>query len=685
MVNYNQQFKDQVIVTIRNSNDNNQFDSSLTSNNVLYAVGQKTSNNFDQLKSVTQLNLWSVKQDTILNLSVGGSVHVYDDDGNLTYINLNGYADSQKTYFSGLLSHPNSFNTRDNNVRFDNFAPIAGMTKNIADLSDTSNVGTFTATITVPNDVKCNYSSGTHKFIKTESVNFLLDGNLQKGDTLTVKRTGRQDLTTTLNFDTDLAFTNLGMSDQTNLEFIYTHKNEPTKPTTVTFTSSDPGIQWLNATMQDSGTSFQNTVIVQKSYALKNKLKVGYTDKTGQTGVLTFTDDSYNGFDGDSSNNKWILNINSGYTSLSIPANQATYKQYELIPTLQNAELTVPKGVVDDYDKTHYYLDPKNTTITIKANEGYTFNDNGSLSYQRTTDQTATTITIPATNTDTVTFSLPTDFDWYNLNTFQTFTLTIGATKAEVVESAGGFTNIYKADYTNLLKFSNEVIVKSTNSGNLQPYDFTQYIHNLIMLPFNIPATTESAIIAGNETFTTKLPTVDKPYLKVDLGKIKVNEQYKNAYDYYQVKTRLMLPFTDMIELDPMHVINQTVSIEYNVNVINGDTTINLLNGSDLFYSKQVNLASEIPFMTNIQKGSQYTVINRLKTVFRNSIKQAYIIIEQPTPILNSDFYPTREVGKVTNYQGRLKASLLDDSGIDDSADFAELQSLLSQGVIYNA
>ena len=685
MTNYNQRFKDQVIITIHNSNDYNQFDSSLTSNNVLYAVGQKTSNRFDQLRSVTQLVLWSVKQDTILNLSVGGSVRVYDDDGNLGYISLNGYADSQKTSFSGKLSQPLSFNTRDNNVRFDDFAPSAGMTKNIADLSDTGNVGTFTATITIPDDVKCNYSNGTHKFIKTESINILLDGNLQKDDTLTVKRTGRQDLTTTLNFSTDLAFTNLGVSDQTNLELIYKHKNEPAQPTTVTFTSDDPGIQWQNATMQDSGTSFQNTVIVQKGYALKNKLKVNYTDKTGQTGVLTFTDDSYNTFDGDSSNNKWILNINSGYTSLSIPANQATYKQYEIVPTLQNAELTIPKGVVDDYDKPHYYLDPKNTTITIKANEGYTFNDNGSLSYQRSNEQTASTIPIPASNTDTVTFNLPADFDWSNLNTFQTFKLTIGATKAEVVESAGGFTNIYKADYTNLLKFSNEVIVKSTNSGNLQPYDFTQYIHNLIMLPFNIPAGTESAIIAGNETFTTKLPTVDKPYLKVDLGKITVSEQYKNAYDYYQVKTRLMLPFTDMIELDPMHVINQTVSIEYNVNVINGDTTINLLNGSDLFYSKQVNLASEIPFMTNIQKGSQYTVINRLKTVFRNSIKQAYIIIEQPTPILNSDFYPTREIGKVTNYQGRLKASLLDDSGIDDSADFAELQNLLAQGVIYNA
>ena len=685
MVNYNQQFKDQVIVAIHNSNDYNYFDSSLTSNNVLYAVGQKTSNNFDQLKSVSQLSLWTVKQDTILNLSVGGSVRVHDDDGNLGYISLNGYADSQKTSFASRLSQPLSFNTRDNNVRFDDFAPSAGMTKNIADLSNTSNVGTFTATITIPDDVKCNYSSGTHKFIKTESVNFLLDGNLQKDDTLTVKRTGRQDLTTTLNYDTDLAFTNLSVNDQTNLELIYKHKNEPAKPTTATFTSSDPGIQWQNDSMQDSGTSFQNTVIVQKGYALKNKLKVNYTDKTGQPGVLTFTDDSYNTFDGDSSNNKWILTINSGYTSLSIPANQATYKQYELIPTLQNAELNIPKGVVDDYDKTHYYLDPKNTTITIKANEGYTFNDNGSLSYQRSNEQTVSNITIPASNTDTVAFNLPADFDWSNLNTFQTFKLTIGATKAEIVKTAGGFTNIYKADYTNLLKFSNEVIVKSTGSGSLQPYDFTQYIHNLIMLPFKIPATSESAIIAGNETFTTKFPTIDNPYLKVDLGKITVNEQYKNAYDYYQVKTRLMLPFTDMIELDPKHVINQTVSITYNVNVINGDTTINVSNDDDIFYSNQVNLASEIPFITTIQKGSQYSVINRLKTVFRNSIRQAYIIIEQPTPILNSDFYPTREIGKVTNYQGRLKASLLDDSGIDDSIDFVELQNLLSQGVIYNA
>lgn len=141
-----------------------------------------------------------------------------------------------------------------------------------------------------------------------------------------------------------------------------------------------------------------------------------------------------------------------------------------------------------------------------------------------------------------------------------------------------------------------------------------------------------------------------------------------------------MLPYTNMIELDPKHVINQTVSIKYIVNVVNGDTTINLSNDDDVFYSNQVNLASEIPFISSATKGSQYTVINQLKTVFRNSIKQAYIIIEQPTPVLNSDFYPTNEKGTLKGYTGNVKASLLNNMDINNN-DLDALQNLLETGV----
>lgn len=684
-MNYNQKFKDEVIVTI-SENDGNLFDSSISDNKVFSAIGQKTSGNLNSVTDVKRIDVWVVKPDAILNLEDGG-IKVYDDDGSITTITLSGLSSKQWARVGSNLVKHLRFGTRDTNIRFDNFNDMDGMTQDISDLMDSSNVVSFDLKTTTPSDVTCNYTTGSHSYIKGESVNVTFDGNIKKGDTIIIKRNGRNDLTTTIQFDSDLIFSGLGFDNVTNAEFIYKHDEAPQPPkpaekTTVQFTSSDDGIQWQNATMVDGGSNFTNPVIIQKGYELRKPLAVEFTDKNDKTTTLTYGSGSTIYFDGDNSEkNKWNLTINTGYKKLNIKAGQTKYKTYELEPTLQNAKIIEPQPIEDDYGKQHYYLDPKHTTIKLQANDGYTFESDGSLTYQRDLLDQAT-LTIKATHTNTATVTLPTDINWSIQDDFM---LTMGAVKSEIVETTGGFTNIYKADYTNLLKFSNEVIVKVTGGtgAGVQSYDVTPYINNLIMLPFDVPTGDKSAIVAGNETFTTQLPTVDNNYLTVDLGKIKVDEQYKNGFDYYQVKTRLMLPYTNMIELDPKHVINQTVSIKYNVNVVNGDTTINLSNNDDLFYSNQVNLASEIPFISSATKGSQYTVINQLKTVFRNSIKQAYIIIEQPTPVLNSDYYPTNEKGTLKGYTGNVKASLLNNMDIN-SNELNALQNILETGVKIN-
>lgn len=682
MANYNQKYKNDVIVTVIQS-DGNSYDSSVSDNGYFAAVGQKTSGNLNSISQVTDINIWAVKPDTILNLE-DGQIKVYDDDGNLALLNLRGQSNNQQSGLNIHLPHPLHFNNRDHNIRFDDFNSLDGMTQDIEDLLNSENVVSFDLKTTTPSDVKCNYTTGNHSYIKGQSFNLTFDGNIKKGDTITLKRSGKKDVTCKILFDSDYIFSNLGFDGVTNAEFIYTHGEAPQPPkpvekTTVEFTSSDDGIQWQNATMVDSGSNFTNPVIIQKGYELRQPLAVEFTDKNDKTVTLTYGSGQTVYFDGDTPNkNKWNLTVNTGYKKLNIKAGQTKYKTYELQTTLQNAKIIEPQAIEDDYGKTRYYLDPKHTTITLQANDGYTFESDGSLTYQRDILDRET-LTIKATHTNTATITLPTDIDWSNQDYFM---LTMGAVKSEIVETTGGFTNIYKADYTNLLKFSNEVIVKITGGqgGSIQSYDVTPYINNLIMLPFNVPTGEKSTIVAGNETFTTQLPTVDNNYLTVDLGKIKVDEQYKNGFDYYQVKTRLMLPYTNMIELDPKHVINQTVSIKYIVNVVNGDTTINLSNNGDLFYSNQVNLASEIPFISSATKGSQYTVINQLKTVFRNSIKQAYIIIEQPTPVLNSDFYPTNEKGTLKGYTGNVKASLLNNMDIN-SNELNALQNILETGV----
>ena len=680
MVNYNQKYKNEVIVSIT-ENDGNNYDSSVTDNGYFSAVGQKTSGKFTKISRVRQVNVWAVKPDTILNPD-GNKIKINDDDGPLAVMYTRSVNNKQLTSIGTDVSL--RFTSRDNNVRFDSFNSN-GMTQNIDDLMNRENVVLFDLKVTSPSDVKCNYTTGKHYYIKNQSLNLTFDGDIKKGDKIILKRSGHNDVISTIQFDTDFIFSNLGFNNVTKAEFIYTHGDTPQPPkpvekTTVEFTSSDDGIQWQNTTMIDSGSNFTNPVIIQKGYELRKPLAVDFTDKNDKTTTLTYGKDTFLYFDGDApSKNKWNLTVNTGYKKLNIKAGQTKYKTYKLVPTLQNAKIIEPQPIEDDYGKSRYYLDPKHNTIKLQANDGYTFESDGSLSYHRDNRLDQETLTIKATHTNTVSITLPSDINW-SIQEF--FTLTMGAVKSEIVETTGGFTNIYKADYNNLLKFSNEVIVKLTGgaSAGIQSYDVTPYINNLIMLPFNVPTGDKSNIVAGNETFTTQLPTVDNNYLTVDLGKIKVDEQYKNGFDYYQVKTRLMLPYTNMIELDPKHVINQTVSIKYIVNVVNGDTTINLSNNDDLFYSNQVNLASEIPFISSATKGSQYTVINQLKTVFRNSIKQAYIIIEQPTPVLNSDFYPTNEKGTLKGYTGNVKASLLNNMDIN-SNELIALQNLLETGV----
>lgn len=101
----------------------------------------------------------------------------------------------------------------------------------------------------------------------------------------------------------------------------------------------------------------------------------------------------------------------------------------EITPKLQNATITVPAKTVDSLGGTHWYLsnDVKSvaTNVTLKADEGYTFESDGSITYQGSYD--SQTEPIPASHTDSVTFKLP-DFDWNDQ--FDPLTLTMSAVKA---------------------------------------------------------------------------------------------------------------------------------------------------------------------------------------------------------------------------------------------------------------
>ena len=297
----------------------------------------------------------------------------------------------------------------------------------------------------------------------------------------------------------------------------------------------------------------------------------------------------------------------------------------------------------------------KDTEIDIKANEGYIFKENGTIKYNQQLLYNRPTATITANGTDTIKFPLPKDWDWEHQSSI---TLSLKSVKDELVEKTGGYLNMYLTNYQELGEFSRNVLTTfGTNGVNV--YNEVPYISNLHILPIAIPEdyqTEKTQVVVGNHTVSTTMTGINNNKLTVDLGTITVTKQFNNAYDYNDVKTRLVLPFTNNLDLDIKHTIGKSIHIKYNIDIPTGDTTVTLSEDGYTFLTKQINLSRKIPFITSATNQDQYAVVNAFKTIFDNQTLTAYLITEQYEPNLNNDYYETLEKGQLKDYNGNVKA-----------------------------
>lgn len=545
---------------------------------------------------------------------------------------------------------------------------------------DTTSTAFNLKKIDFPSDISCNYNqAGSIQY--AGSVPLYISGNLKTGDTFTISRSKHTPIDTvaTIKYDTTGMFGDFGTEPGEEWTLTYKHNNvnpDPTPTTrTVTYTSSDAHISWLNATTTN-GTKETNTIHFSQGYCVDADFNIDITYHDGTSKRFPYQLPSTNKGITYSDQKLTVPDLTNA-TTVNIPS-QSKLIQGELTLNLENCDITVPQPITDSSGKVHYYIDTNNRNITIKAHPGYVFTNDGNFKYIKYGSVYTSTVTIPASNSDTIAITIPDNF-----NPLYPVTVTFGATQPDVVEDTGGFVNFYKADYPLLVSFSNEWINTVSGNGAINVYDVSNYVSNLIMVPLEIPATlinAKSSIVAGNQAYKTEMPTIDAHNYIYDLGSIDTPEIYKNGFDYYQVKTRLVLPFTDTVDLDPKHVINKKITIKYDVNFQNGDTTVIIANDNGVFFTKPFNLAKEIPFVTASTNKSQYAVINRLQDRFNNGVHQAYMLIEQPTPVLNNDYYNTIERGQLKAYTGNVKAELLTNMNVPNS-DLPTLQNLLRKGV----
>lgn len=319
-------------------------------------------------------------------------------------------------------------------------------------------------------------------------------------------------------------------------------------------------------------------------------------------------------------------------------------------------------------------IDRKLNAINLTADSGNTFQTNIQVLFY-SGNKVVSDYNIDGNNKDTITIPLNTTPDNTITDTMDDMRLIATATP---VNSSVGYEHNYLITDTELSSLSSTVMWDATSDGT-EVYDISQFISNIIELPFvvNTP-TTVNPISLGKKHSSVVSHEAKNRFLSLDLGTIKVPAKYNNGYDYQNRSIKLYTPFVPPITIDNDNAIEKTIHIIYKIDISNGNLTVNLYNDDILFFTGINNIANRIPFLNRVKN----TIISQDTHFNDNDIRQPYILITREQPILNSDYYPTNERGLIKEYNGNIQVRLLNNINIPYN-ELSELTRQMESGVKY--
>lgn len=435
-------------------------------------------------------------------------------------------------------------------------------------------------------------------------------------------------------------------------------------------------------TEQDTSTLPHSKVTFELSHCT-----VEPNDTTVTNGVHSWTFTAENGYVFDQTGG--VMNVNTGESGDEIPktgTNVTHLNNYDVeqditimlaahqqkattIPIKQNLTNVRSNVTTDEIGRTL-------NAIQLTANTGYSFqSDIQVLFYAGST--VASEYNVDGNNKSDITIPLNTTKDNTITDNMTSIVLTAAATKDD---TGTGYEHNYLVTDTELNALSNEQIWNYVGGDtNEEHYNVSAYINNLIQLPFKVDTQTSvQRISLGRVQAHTVSHEAKLKIINLDLGVVNVPKKYNNAYDYQTQSIKLYAPFVPPITIDPINAINKAIHIVYNVDLSNGNLTINLYNDNVLFFTGTNNIGSQLPFLNTLKN----TIINRDSHFNDNDVRQPYIVVTRETPILDSDYYPTIERGMIKNYNGNVKVRLLNNINIPNN-ELAELTNKLESGVKY--
>lgn len=310
------------------------------------------------------------------------------------------------------------------------------------------------------------------------------------------------------------------------------------------------------------------------------------------------------------------------------------------------------------------------STIEISVPTGYeiqvaTFRDD----YGFETSYKISTSKLIATTTDTLNF-----MSGFNLEVKQ------------LTPNVQGVNQVYELDEKSVGVISSKQF-EFFNGQTLIKYG--DYILGLIKLPFPIPKeliVSENAIVKiGNFDSGVKGKLLNAEKLTINLGSITTPLKFNNTLDFINTACILYLPYCEPINLENDYVIGQTISIQYIVNLYNGEILVNIHSSknNEIVISKTIDLDIDVPF-SNVKARPPKNDSRDIKLGKDNGVKNPHIVIMRNEGVLPFGFFtiPITDEKPLTGETGFVKIEdiELQLNAPDNEKDM--IVSLLNNGVI---
>lgn len=335
---------------------------------------------------------------------------------------------------------------------------------------------------------------------------------------------------------------------------------------------------------------------------------------------------------------------------------------------------------------TNSILENSSKTVTLTADNGYIFDDDIIYYYYDNENSYYAKQTKKANKQNTISFEIAVGsyHDYQQQISYENDLPSIKAiaTKPDTIPTGIQSIHIYDMKDGEINTFMNS-LVEHLGPDGVDVVDFTKYVNQIYRIPFNVPTelTTDiSNINVGKYTVDVNTKQVNQDKLIIDGGNIVVKPHYNNANDYSPVECVLYLPFTKEINLNINDIINHTINIKYNIDLLSGTTTIIVSNENNEIYTGQFNISTSLEYYGLYED----KLVNNLNSTYINDILQAYVKLIYNKPIENLVSYETMEHGVLKDYHGFTKISNIDLQGTYNYNEMTEINDLLRQGVFIN-